>query len=55
VRIQAQLARMTLNRNWTSSPTRNLTTDEVTESRNVSSFVNASFVPSPSIELRLYL
>lgn len=55
VRIQAQLARVMLNRNWTSSPTRNATTEEVTESRIVSSFVNASFVPSPSIELRLYL
>ncbi len=55
VRIQAQLARVTFSRNWSSSPTQDLTTGAVTDNRNVSSFVNASFVPSPSIELRLYL
>ncbi|MDP3233768.1 MAG: hypothetical protein Q8N26_13390 [Myxococcales bacterium] len=46
IRIQAQLARVTLSR--TSSP---LTTGN----QAVGSVINASFVPSPSIELRLYL
>lgn len=54
VRIQAQLARVSLNRFWTASQ---LVDSEgaVVNSRNVASVVNANLVPSPSIELRLYL
>ncbi|MBM4776425.1 MAG: hypothetical protein GQE15_01870 [Archangiaceae bacterium] len=54
VRIQAQLARVSLNRFWTTSQ---LSDSEggVVNSRNVASVVNANLVPSPSIELRLYL
>lgn len=55
VRIQAQLARVALNRQWNSYPSFDQATGTVLDNRNVSSFVNASFVPSPSIELRLYL
>lgn len=55
IRIQAQFVRVTLNRYWTTSRTTDLSSGTVTPSRNVSSVVGASFVPSPSIELRLYL
>lgn len=55
LRIQAQLARVALNRSWTVLPTVDQATNTVSEGRSVGSFVSASFVPSPSIELRLYL
>lgn len=55
VRIQAQVARVSFNRSWTAFPTQDPSTGVVSENRNAASYVSASFVPSPSIELRLYL
>jgi hypothetical protein len=55
VRIQAQLARVALNRYWNAGQSINQSTGDVIDNRSVVSVVNASLVPSPSIELRLYL
>lgn len=55
VRIQAQLARVTLNRTWSAWQAVDPMTGAVVDSRSVGSVVNANLVPSPSIELRLYL
>lgn len=55
VRVQAQLARVSLNRGWSASQSLDQSTGAVVDARSVGSVVNASLVPSPSIELRLYL
>lgn len=55
VRIQAQLARVTLNRAWSAWQTIDPSTGAVVDARSVGSVVNANLMPSPAIELRLYL
>jgi hypothetical protein len=53
VRVQAQLVRLGLVRTWATLPT--APSPLTAENLVVSSTFNASVIPSPSIELRLYL